>query len=309
MVERLSDDDIMRLNRGGHDPFKVYAAYHAAVHHNGEPTVILAKTVKGYGMGDAGEAENDSHQVKKLDLDELKHFRDRFDIPLSDKELEDIPFYRPPEDTPEMVYLRRKRASSVGRCPSARSPARRLKIPGLDAFEPQLQGHRRANQLHHHGVRANSGNPGARQEHRRSSCSHRAGRGPHVWHGGMFRQLGIYSSAGQLYEPEDSGEIAAYRESKDGQVHGGGDQRGRCVFGLAVGGDLLQHSSLHADPVLHLLLDVRFSAGGRSGLGGRRHAGPGFLLGGTAGGPRSTGRVCSIRMATATFSPPRFPTA
>ena len=105
LVANLSDDDIMRLNRGGHDPFKVYAAYQAAMDHRGQPTVILAKTVKGYGMGDAGESENTTHQVKKLDLDDLKHFRDRFDIPLSDSELESVPYYRPRSDSPEMVYM------------------------------------------------------------------------------------------------------------------------------------------------------------------------------------------------------------
>jgi pyruvate dehydrogenase E1 component len=218
MVERLSDDDIMRLNRGGHDPFKVYAAYHAAVHHKGEPTVILAKTVKGYGMGDAGEAENDTHQVKKLSLDELKHFRDRFDIPLSDKELEGVPFYRPPEDSPEMVYMSQKRAELGGPIPQRTVTNESLQVPSLDSFKQQLQGT---------GERSNSTTmafvrilatlirdkqlgerivPIVPDEARTFGME------------GMFRQLGIYSAAGQLYEPEDSGEIGAYRESKDGQV-------------------------------------------------------------------------------------------
>ena len=109
LVKDLTDDQIMRLNRGGHDPQKVYAAYHAAVHHEGQPTVIMAKTVKGYGMGDAGESENTTHQVKKLTFDELKHFRDRFDIPLTDVEVESVPYYRPPKDHAEMVYLRHQR--------------------------------------------------------------------------------------------------------------------------------------------------------------------------------------------------------
>jgi pyruvate dehydrogenase E1 component len=218
MVERLSDDDIMRLNRGGHDPFKVYAAYHEAVHHKGEPTVILAKTVKGYGMGDAGEAENDTHQVKKLNLDELKHFRDRFDIPLSDKELEDLPFYRPPEDSPEMVYLRKKRADLGGPIPQRTMASEALQVPELSAFAQQLQGTGdRANSttmafVRMLGTLVRDKNLGKRivpivpDEARTFGME------------GMFRQLGIYSSAGQLYEPEDSGEIAAYRESQDGQV-------------------------------------------------------------------------------------------
>ena len=104
MVENLTDDDIYRLNRGGHDPYKVYAAYAAATSHTGQPTVILAKTVKGYGLGPAGEAQNISHSVKKLDVESLKEFRDRFDIPITDSELAGVPYYRPPEDAPEMRY-------------------------------------------------------------------------------------------------------------------------------------------------------------------------------------------------------------
>ncbi|MFU8814597.1 MAG: pyruvate dehydrogenase (acetyl-transferring), homodimeric type, partial [Pseudomonadales bacterium] len=218
LVEHLSDDDIMGLNRGGHDPFKVYAAYHDAVHHRGEPTVILAKTVKGYGMGDAGEAENDSHQVKKLDLDELKHFRDRFDIPLTDKELESIPYYRPPEDSPEMAYLRKKRAGLGGPIPQRITTSETLEVPELSAFANQLEGTgKRTNSTTMAFVRilstlirdknlAERIVPIVPDEARTFGME------------GLFRQLGIYSSVGQLYEPEDSGEIAAYKEQKDGQV-------------------------------------------------------------------------------------------
>jgi pyruvate dehydrogenase E1 component len=218
LVENLSDTDITALNRGGHDPFKLYAAYHAAMNHKGQPTVILAKTVKGYGMGDAGEAENDSHQVKKLNLEELKYFRDRFDIPLSDRDLESIPFYRPPDDAPEMTYLRRQRARLGGPMPRRVVTDERLESPALETFQPILDGT---------GKRANSTTmlfvrmlqtlvrdkqigkrivPIVPDEARTFGME------------GMFRQLGIYSSAGQLYEPEDSGEIAAYKEQKDGQV-------------------------------------------------------------------------------------------
>ena len=218
MVDNLTDDDIYRLNRGGHDPFKVYAAYHSAVHHRGEPTVILAKTIKGYGMGDAGESENDTHQVKKLDLDGLKHFRDRFDIPLTDKELESIPYYRPREDDPELLYMRERRKRLGGYIPTRSESRECLEIPGLDAFEAQLKGTgSRANSTTMQFVRmlatlVRDGNIGNRivpivpDEARTFGME------------GMFRQLGIYSSKGQLYEPEDSGEIAAYRESRDGQV-------------------------------------------------------------------------------------------
>jgi pyruvate dehydrogenase E1 component len=218
MVEHLSDADIMGLNRGGHDPYKVYAAYHDAVNHRGEPTVILAKTVKGYGMGDAGEAENDSHQVKKLSLDELKYFRDRFDIPLTDKELEDLPFYRPPDDSPEMIYLRRKREGLGGPIPQRVARQETLEVPDLSAFAQQLEGTgKRTNSTTMAFVRilstlirdrslANRVVPIVPDEARTFGME------------GLFRQLGIYSSVGQLYEPEDSGEIAAYKEQKDGQV-------------------------------------------------------------------------------------------
>ena len=218
LVENYTDADISALNRGGHDPFKMYAAYHAAVNHKGQPTVILAKTVKGYGMGDAGEAENDTHQVKKLNQEELKHFRDRFDIPLSDRELEAIPFYRPPDDAPEMVYLRRQRARLGGPIPRRVVTDERLEIPGLAAFQQVLDGTgKRANSTTMLFVRMLStlvrdkaiGKrivPIVPDEARTFGME------------GMFRQLGIYSSAGQLYEPEDSGEIAAYKEQKDGQV-------------------------------------------------------------------------------------------
>ena len=218
MVEHLSDEDIYRLNRGGHDPFKVYAAYHSAVHHKGEPTVILAKTVKGYGMGDAGEAENDTHQVKKLNLDELKYFRDRFDVPLTDKELESVPYYRPGDDSPEMIYMRERRAELGGPIPQRRVDPTQLEIPELAAFEAQLKGTGersisttmafvrilatlvRDKQIGKRVV------PIVPDEARTFGME------------GMFKQLGIYSSVGQLYVPEDSNEISSYRESKDGQV-------------------------------------------------------------------------------------------
>ncbi|MYK29407.1 MAG: pyruvate dehydrogenase (acetyl-transferring), homodimeric type [Gammaproteobacteria bacterium] len=218
MVENLSDDDIYRLNRGGHDPYKIYAAYHRAVHHEGEPTVILAKTIKGYGMGDAGESENTTHQVKKLDLDGLKHFRDRFDIPLTDAELEEVPYYRPKADAPEALYLKQRREALGGFIPKRREVDEALSVPSLDTFSAQLKGTgRRANSTTMQFVRllgtlVRDRNIGRRivpivpDEARTFGME------------GMFRQLGIYSSSGQLYEPEDAGELAAYKESKDGQV-------------------------------------------------------------------------------------------
>jgi pyruvate dehydrogenase E1 component len=218
LVANLSDDDIMRLNRGGHDPFKVYAAYRAAMDHRGQPTVILAKTVKGYGMGDAGESENTTHQVKKLDLDDLKHFRDRFDIPLSDSELESVSYYRPPSDSPEMVYMLEQREKLGGPIPSRIAALPGFDIPSLEYLDNLLQGG---------GDRKFSTTMGfvrilstlLRDESIRKRIVPIVPDEARTFGmEGMFRQLGIYSSEGQLYEPVDAGELAAYRESKDGQV-------------------------------------------------------------------------------------------
>ena len=218
LVRHLSDDDIMRLNRGGHDPFKVFAAYHAAAHHQGEPTVILAKTIKGYGMGDAGESENTTHQVKKLDLDDLKHFRDRFGLPLSDEALAAVPYYRPPEDAPETVYLKRQRERLGGPIPKRMTDSTELAPASDEAFTRQFQGTgersvsttmafvRLLSTLARDSAIGKRVVPIVPDEARTFGME------------GMFRQLGIYSSVGQLYQPEDHGEIASYRESLDGQV-------------------------------------------------------------------------------------------
>ena len=217
-MEHLSDDDIVSLNRGGHDPFKVYAAYHAAVRHQGEPTVILAKTVKGYGMGDAGEADNATHQVKKLDLDELKHFRDRFDVPLTDEELDSVPYYRPPPEAPERVYLKRQRDKLGGSIPKRVDAGQSLPIPALDIFKQQLQGTgQRAVSTTMSLVRLLS-TLARNKDLRERIVPIVPDEARTFGMEGMFRQLGIYSSEGQLYEPEDFGEITAYRESKEGQV-------------------------------------------------------------------------------------------
>ena len=140
MVADMSDEDIAKLNRGGHDPTKVYAAYHAAVNHTGQPTVILAQTVKGYGMGSSGESANPSHQVKKLDLNNLKAFRDRFAIPVTDDELADVPYYNPGPDSPESRYLQERRQTLGGYLPARRAWKEPVGCPNLDAFKQQLKG-------------------------------------------------------------------------------------------------------------------------------------------------------------------------
>ena len=218
MVEDMTDEDIYRLNRGGHDPYKVFAAYAAATKHKGQPTVILAKTVKGYGLGLAGEAQNISHSVKKLDIEALKKFRDRFDIPLPDAELEKVPYYRPPADSAEMRYLRGRREALGGSLPSRNPEFEALEVPSLSSLEAVTKGTGKREisttmafvrilssliKDKHIGQRIV---PIVPDEARTFGME------------GMFRQLGIYSSVGQLYEPTDTGQVMYYRETKDGQV-------------------------------------------------------------------------------------------
>ncbi|GAA5316294.1 MAG: pyruvate dehydrogenase (acetyl-transferring), homodimeric type [Candidatus Pelagadaptatus aseana] len=218
LVKDLSDEDIMYLNRGGHDPYKVYAAYAEAMESKGQPTVILAQTVKGYGMGDSAEAQNETHSVKKLDLESLKRFRDRFGIPISDEELKNVPYYRPAPDSPEMVYMQNRRKELGGPIPSRQAGFDALETPSMDAFKAQLKGSgERQISTTMSFVRilsslAKDKNIGERvvpivpDEARTFGME------------GMFRQLGIYSSAGQKYTPHDHDQIMFYKESKKGQI-------------------------------------------------------------------------------------------
>ncbi len=218
MVEHLTDDDIMNLNRGGHDPFKVYAAYAQAVKSNGKPTVILAKTVKGYAFGASAEAQNVTHSVKKLDIEGLKGFRDRFNIPIPDDQIESVPYYRPAEDSLEMRYMRKRREALGGPVPKRRVEAQTLQIPDLSTFAPQMQGTKdREISTTMAFVRIISSLckdkeigqrivPIVPDEARTFGME------------GMFRQVGIYSSVGQLYEPMDSNQVMYYREDTKGQM-------------------------------------------------------------------------------------------
>ncbi|MET4692696.1 pyruvate dehydrogenase (acetyl-transferring), homodimeric type [Endozoicomonas lisbonensis] len=219
LVEHLSDDDIWRLNRGGHDPYKVYAAYHAAVNHTGQPTVILAKTVKGYGTGTTGEASNISHNVKKLPIDDLKQFRDRFDLPIRDEDLPSLPYFKPAEDSPEMIYMRKHREKLGGFIPSRRVQSDvKLTVPELSSLDAVLKGsgEREISTTMAYvrvlGALAKDKNIGKNivpiipDEARTFGME------------GMFRQLGIYSAKGQKYDPVDSDQVMFYKESKTGQI-------------------------------------------------------------------------------------------
>ena len=218
MVAKMSDEDIWRLNRGGHDPHKVYAAYHAAINHTGQPTVILAQTVKGYGMGSAGEGQMRTHSQKKLQDDEMLAFRDRFNIPLNDEDAAVGKYYKPADDSEEMKYMHARRAALGGYLPERKDEVAPLEIPPLSIFEPLMvdSGDRemsttmawvrlltilcRDKNIGKHVV------PIVPDEARTFGME------------GMFRQLGIYSSVGQLYTPQDKAEIMFYKEDKSGQI-------------------------------------------------------------------------------------------
>jgi pyruvate dehydrogenase E1 component len=218
LVADLSDEDIMYLNRGGHDPYKVYAAYAAASQEQVRPTVILAMTVKGYGTGESGEANNETHSLKKLDMDSLKAFRDRFAIPISDAELKHVPYYRPAPDSPELRYMHQRREALGGAIPARRQQVELLTVPPLSAFGSQLKSSgKRAVSTTMAFVRMLStlvkdkdiGErvvPIVPDEARTFGME------------GMFRQLGIYSSVGQRYTPHDSGQIMFYKEDIKGQI-------------------------------------------------------------------------------------------
>tara|TARA_B100001094_G_scaffold332872_1_gene407010 strand:+ start:1012 stop:3648 length:2637 start_codon:yes stop_codon:yes gene_type:complete len=215
MVKDLTDEDIYRLNRGGHDPYKVYAAYHKASNSKGAPTVILALTTKGYGTG-SREADNTTHQVKKLSMENIKSFRDRFDIPISDSEIENLPYVRPPEDSPEIQYLKNTRKKLGGFIPRRRTSSEILKMPNNKIFDKSFEssGERQISTTMA-VVRIitdllKDDNVGERivpivpDEARTFGME------------ALFRQVGIYSSAGQKYEPEDADKVMWYKESKEG---------------------------------------------------------------------------------------------
>jgi len=282
MVKDLSDEEIWKLNRGGHDPYKVYAAYHQAVNHKGQPTVILAKTIKGYGTG-SGEAKNIAHNVKKVDVESLKSFRDKFDIPIKDADLENLPFYRPEEGSAEAKYLANRRAALGGVMPVRRAKSFQVPVPPLETLKAMLDGSgdreisttmafvRIISQLVKDKELGPRIVPIVPDEARTFGME------------GMFRQLGIYSSVGQLYEPVDKDQVMFYREDKKGQIlEEGINEAGAMSSWIAAGTSY----STHNQPMLPFYIfysmfgfqrigDLAWAAGDS-----RAH---GFLIGGTAG--------------------------
>ncbi len=283
LVADLSDEEIWSLTRGGHDPEKVFAAYSAAVQHRGQPTLILPKTVKGYGMGESGEGQMIAHQAKKMTQDALRGFRDRFQIPVSDEQLADVPFIKPPESSPEMRYLRERRAALGGYLPQRRQRSNSLQIPPLSAFQRLLE------------------NSGAREISTTMAFVQMLGTlvrdkgiGKHVvpivpdesrtfGMEGMFRQLGIYSSVGQLYRPQDADQLMYYRESKDGQVLQEGINEGGAMSSWIAAATSYSSNNVPMIPfyIFYSMFGLQ-RVGDLAWLAGDIRA-RGFLLGGTAG--------------------------
>ena len=283
MVEHLTDEEIWRLNSGGHDPQKVYAAYAEACAHKGGPTVILAHTVKGYGMGAAGEGMNITHQQKKMNIQDLRHFRDRFSIPITDEEIENLPFYRPDDNTPEMTYLNQRRQELGGYLPARTHAVEALQIPDLSAF---------AAVTHGLGAREISTTmafvrilavflkdpvlkekivPIVPDECRTFGME------------GLFRQIGIYSAVGQLYQPVDHGQVMYYREEVDGQMlEEGINEAGAFCSWMAAA------NSYSTNQLVMIPFYIYYSMFGFQRIGDLAWAAGdmqarGFLLGGTAG--------------------------
>jgi pyruvate dehydrogenase E1 component len=284
LVEEYTDKDIWELNRGGHDPIKLFSAYNAAVNHKGQPTVILAKTIKGYGMGDSGEAQNTSHQQKKMSLQSISDIRDRWQLPVKDSEIESLPYLKFAEDSEEYKYMQQRRTDLGGAIPVRRQKAEALQIPALSAFQSVLDGTKVG-----HGISTTMAfvrilnilvkdkNIGKRivpivpDESRTFGME------------GMFRQLGIWSQVGQLYTPQDADQLMYYKEDKKGQVlqEGINEAGGLCDW-IAAG----TAYSTHGVPMIPFF--IYYSMFGFQRVGDLIWAAAdqrtrGFLLGGTAG--------------------------
>ena len=282
LVADMSDDEIWRLNRGGHDPLKVFAAYSVANKNSGKPTVILAKTVKGYGMGEAGEAQNPTHQQKKMGLEALRKFRDRFNIPVSDEQLPNLPFVRPAEDSQEMKYLR-ERGAAMGMLPARKPVAKPLDIPALEAFDAMLKSSEEREFsttmafVRLLGVLVKDKNIGKQVVPIVPDESRTFGME------GMFRQLGIFSQVGQLYTPQDADQLMFYKESETGQIlQEGINEAGGMADWLAAATSYANHG------VAMIPFYIYYSMFGFQRIGDLAWAAGdlrarGFLVGGTAG--------------------------
>ena len=283
LVADMSDDDIWALARGGHDPQKVYAAYAQAVAGNGRPSVILAKTVKGFGMGEAGEGQNINHQLKKMSLDAVRAFRDRFDLPVSDAELEDMPYLRPAPGSAEERYFAQHRQAQGGQLPARVTHVAPLPVPPLSAFATQLQGSGERGQSTTMGFVRILGTllkdpalgkrviPIVPDESRTFGME------------GLFRQIGIHSYLGQLYTPQDAGQLSYYKEAKDGQILQEGINESGAICSWIAAGTAYSNHGLATIPFY-----IFYSMFGLQRVGDLAWAAAdartrGFLLGATSG--------------------------
>ncbi|MDD2701740.1 MAG: pyruvate dehydrogenase (acetyl-transferring), homodimeric type [Sideroxydans sp.] len=282
LVADMSDDEIWHLNRGGHDPFKVFAAYSAATKHKGQPTVILAKTVKGYGMGSSGEAQNPTHQQKKMDEESLRRFRDRFNIPVSDADLPNLPFVRPAPDSQEAKYLK-ERSMAMGNIPARDPLAHPLNIPTLDAFDALLKSSeerefsttmafvRLLGTLVKDKAIGKQIVPIVPDESRTFGME------------GMFRQLGIFSQVGQLYTPQDADQLMYYKESESGQIlQEGINEAGGMADWIAAATSYANHGTAMIPFYIYYSMFGFQRVGDLAWAAGDLRA-RGFLVGGTAG--------------------------
>jgi len=285
MVSRMSDEDIWRLNRGGHDPHKVYAAYAAAVKHRGQPTVILAKTIKGYGLGKQGQAKNPTHQLKKVDTATIREMRDQFNIPVPDEKLDELPFYIPPDDSPEMKYLHERRKSLGGYLPQRRRKADSVPaVPPLSAFEQVLKGSGEGREISTTMAFVRALTALVRdKEIGRRIVPIVPDEARTFGMEGMFRQLAIFASEGQKYEPVDRDQVMFYREDKQGQILEEGINEAGAFSSWIAAATSYSHSNQVTVPFY-----IFYSMFGMQRIGDLAWAAAdqrarGFLLGATAG--------------------------
>ncbi len=283
LVATMSDEDIWRLNRGGHDPHKVYAAYAAAMAHTGQPTVILCKTVKGYGMGEAGEGKMVTHSQKKMGEAALRKFRDRFNLPIADADVAEAPYYRPPADSPEMRYLHERTAAMGGFLPQRRRTSDPLEIPPIAIFDALLKGSgdrdmsttmafvRLLSLLTRDKTIGPRVVPIVPDEARTFGME------------GMFRQLGIYSSVGQLYEPVDHDEVMYYREDIRGQILEEGINEAGAMCSWIAAATAYANHNLQMIPFFIFYSMFGFQRVGDLAWAAGDMQARGFLLGGTSG--------------------------
>jgi pyruvate dehydrogenase E1 component len=285
MVSRMSDEDVWRLNRGGHDPHKVYAAFSAATKHTGQPTVILAKTIKGYGVGHGVQAKNPSHQQKKLDTDTIREFRDRYNIPIPDSKIEEVPYFKPAEDSPEMMYLHERRKALGGYLPKRRTRAdEQLKAPALEVLRPVLDPTAEGREISTTQAFVRILNQVLRDKDL----------GPRVvpiladesrtfGMEGLFRQIGIYAPEGQKYTPVDKDQVMYYRESSDGQLlQEGINEAGAFSSWIAAATSYSTNNRIMIPFYIYYSMFGFQRVGDLAWAAGDMQA-RGFLLGGTAG--------------------------